>query len=467
MASIREQVGALEIIDRMRHEQTVIEENLNLPQRREAVAQKIRAHYQSNGIQVSQEMIDEGVRRFFDNRFTFEPPKLNLGQRALLRMAFAYEKALTVHKGRTIATFCFSAILACMIAVAPYFIDSVMSIQYSEIARSAKTLREDTANNINRLDNLVANVDLTSAPAFGAAYQRIRDEYERIISESEASIPESFSESQGGLGGGQKKLEELENRYQFVGASARRFNHLLDAYVGYRKAINTIDQKAITQVQNNFPAIATLIAQIDSVTKAIDGDLNPLQEIQSHMRTLSTNTQSILDALDTVNKFNEEGVLASKEVVQFISRFDGAFNLDSNISAEKAAQELTLLYSFYKSEVELHISNQPGVKTGVVRTYSESGSPSSSTGTPYLIVSSTSNKLEIKTPVYNAETEKISFVSTFGVSVTSKAYEDVKQDKLDDGFVDRSLMGSKPGNSFDINYDNNRVSPNRRLISAW
>ena len=467
MASIREQVGALEIIDRMRHEQTVIEENLNLPQRREAIAQKIRAHYQSNGIQVSQEMIDEGVRRFFDNRFTFEPPKPNLVQKALLRMAFTYERALTVNKGRTISIVLFIIILAGMVAIAPYFIDGVLSMHYSEIARSAKTLREDTANNVNRLDNLVANVDLASAPAFEAAYQRIRDEYERIISESEASIPESFSESQGGLGGSQKKLEELENRYQFVGAAASRFNKLLDDYVGYRKTINSIDQRTITQVQNNFPAIATLIAQIDSATKASDTDLNALQKIQSDMRTLSTNTKSILDALDTVNKFNEEGVLSSKEVVHFISRFDGAFNRDSNISAEKAVQELTLLYSFYKSEVELHISNQPGVKTGVVRSYSESGSLSSSTGTPYLIVSSTSNKLEIKTPVYNAETEKISFVSTFGVSVTSKAYEDVKQDKLDDGFVDRSLMGSKPGNSFDIDYDNNRVSPNRRLISAW
>ena len=281
------------------------------------------------------------------------------------------------------------------------------------------------------------------------------------------SIPDSFSESLGGLAGTEKKLDELENRYQVVGTAARRFNHLLDDYVGYQKTINTIDKKTLTLVEKNFPNIVVLINQINSVTKDRDSDFSALQNIQSSMRILSTNSEPILDAVDTVNKFEAEGVLSSKEVIQFSSRFNEAFNPDSNISADKAAQELSLLYAFYKSEVELHISNQPGVKTGVVRSYSESGSPSISSDTTYLIVSSTSNKLEIKTPVYNAETEKTSFVSTFGVSVTSKAFEEAKQDKLDDGFVDRSFMGSKLRNSFDISYDYNRVSRNRRLISAW
>lgn len=467
MASIREQVGALEIIDRMRHEQVVIEENLNLPQRREAVAQKIKAHYQANGIQVSQEMIDEGVRRFFDNRFTFEPPMLNLVQKALLSMAFKYERALTVNKGRTISIVWFVVILAGMGAIAPSIVDRVQSVRYYDIAHSAKTLREDTAKNIERLNSLVADLDLGAAPAIEAAHQRILGEYKRIISESETSIPDSFSESLGGLAGTEKKLDELENRYQVVGTAARRFNHLLDDYVGYQKTINTIDKKTLTLVEKNFPNIVVLINQINSVTKDRDSDFSALQNIQSSMRILSTNSEPILDAVDTVNKFEAEGVLSSKEVIQFSSRFNEAFNPDSNISADKAAQELSLLYAFYKSEVELHISNQPGVKTGVVRSYSESGSPSISSDTTYLIVSSTSNKLEIKTPVYNAETEKTSFVSTFGVSVTSKAFEEAKQDKLDDGFVDRSFMGSKLRNSFDISYDYNRVSRNRRLISAW
>lgn len=69
-----EQLGAMALVDQLRHQQMEIEEHLNMPQRRTAVAARIREYYQNNGIAFTDAQIDQGVREFFDQRLTFDAP---------------------------------------------------------------------------------------------------------------------------------------------------------------------------------------------------------------------------------------------------------------------------------------------------------------------------------------------------------------------------------------------------------
>lgn len=71
---LSEQLGAMALVDQLRHQQMEVEEHLNMPQRRTAVAARIREYYQNNGIAFTDAQIDQGVREFFDKRLTFDAP---------------------------------------------------------------------------------------------------------------------------------------------------------------------------------------------------------------------------------------------------------------------------------------------------------------------------------------------------------------------------------------------------------
>lgn len=72
---LRDQMGAIALIDEMRHQQMIVQEHLDLPKRREEVARRIRAYYQSQNISVNDELVEQGVRSYFEGRLTFEAPR--------------------------------------------------------------------------------------------------------------------------------------------------------------------------------------------------------------------------------------------------------------------------------------------------------------------------------------------------------------------------------------------------------
>lgn len=74
---LSEQLGAMALVDQLRHQQMAVEKDLSLPQRRAEVAARIREYYQNNGIQFTEAQIDQGVREFFSKRLVFEAPELS------------------------------------------------------------------------------------------------------------------------------------------------------------------------------------------------------------------------------------------------------------------------------------------------------------------------------------------------------------------------------------------------------
>ncbi|CAN7612796.1 DUF6384 family protein [Pseudoduganella sp. LjRoot289] len=71
--SLSEQLGAMAIVDALRHKQMVVDEHLDLPKRRAEVAQRIREYYAASRLVVDDELIAEGVRAYFAQRLEFEP----------------------------------------------------------------------------------------------------------------------------------------------------------------------------------------------------------------------------------------------------------------------------------------------------------------------------------------------------------------------------------------------------------
>ncbi len=73
-AGLQEQMGAMALIDEMRHRQMVVQDHLDLPRRREEVARRILEYYRSRNIAVDDAMVEQGVRAYFDKRLSYEAP---------------------------------------------------------------------------------------------------------------------------------------------------------------------------------------------------------------------------------------------------------------------------------------------------------------------------------------------------------------------------------------------------------
>ncbi|WP_425928844.1 DUF6384 family protein [Pseudomonas sp. NyZ201] len=83
---LSEQMGAMALVDQLRHRRMALEEHLDLPQREVEVAERIRSYYRSQGIDCDDQLVNQGVREFFRQRLVFEAPPMNLWQRFLGRL---------------------------------------------------------------------------------------------------------------------------------------------------------------------------------------------------------------------------------------------------------------------------------------------------------------------------------------------------------------------------------------------
>lgn len=82
---------AMDVVDTLRHEQHMIEKELMGEERRQALVERLRDIYQAQGIEVSDEVLMDGVMALEEQRFAFEPPKKTFG----LKLAKVY-----INRGR-------------------------------------------------------------------------------------------------------------------------------------------------------------------------------------------------------------------------------------------------------------------------------------------------------------------------------------------------------------------------------
>ncbi|OLS59154.1 DUF6384 family protein [Pseudomonas putida] len=83
---LSEQMGAMALVDELRHRRMEVEEHLDLPRREAEVAERIRAYYKGQGIDCDDALVAQGVREFFRHRLVFEAPAMTLWQRFLGRL---------------------------------------------------------------------------------------------------------------------------------------------------------------------------------------------------------------------------------------------------------------------------------------------------------------------------------------------------------------------------------------------
>lgn len=65
---------AMDVVDTLRHDQSLVERELNDESRRKALIDRLREIYRGQGLEVPDHILEEGVRALEEDRFTYKPP---------------------------------------------------------------------------------------------------------------------------------------------------------------------------------------------------------------------------------------------------------------------------------------------------------------------------------------------------------------------------------------------------------
>lgn len=406
--SMDELMLAMDIVDTLRHEQSLVERELASTQRDEDFVARVKQIYASQGIEVSEALVRQGVEALKQDRFAYVPPKRTLA----VRLA-----EIWVDRGRWGKR----AMIAGFVGVFGYGLVAVPNAwmagrEYRGYTAAIGELR-DAASALKRRDEALG-LRITAWSNVPALVAVPVSAVSTTIESGRAAIAPLLM-STGALSGADADVYAQD------------------------------PERARAELQAPHSALAQVTARIEALeadaTRAdalVDG-ANRLQQIEARVvgLTLSDAAQSRLGEL----RAQSQALLGSG---------DAAAATPLLGQLESAVAQVNLAYS-------LRIVNRDGVQSGVWR-YHESAPDGKNY---YLVVEAIDDDGRVLSlPVLNEETQRTETVSLFAIRVPPAEYERVKADKLDNGLIDAPVVGEKRRGELEVDY---RVAVSGGAITTW
>lgn len=156
-----------------------------------------------------------------------------------------------------------------------------------------------------------------------------------------------------------------------------------------------------------------------------------------------------IDALHRAIYTDTKVQSALKEAEPWVARGKAAAANGDREGALEAIAALERIHQRLLAEFSLRIVNREGENTGVWR-FPESRSDATNY---YIVVEAVGFGDELVTvPVENEETGETALVDTWAVRVPEAVYNAVRDDRLDDGIIQRNILGIKQYGFLDIEY---------------
>ncbi|WP_426428241.1 DUF6384 family protein [Pseudomonas palmensis] len=473
---LSEQLGAMAVVDQLRHQQMQVQEHLNLPQRRAEVAERIRTYYQAQGIAYDDALIEQGVRAFFARRLAFEAPEQTALQRLTTRLLLNRRKLMRI----------LQLIVVALLAVQCTRVvnDTAKSSKVQDNVRTAEyrssDLSADLAQHQSRLDALQQAVAQQPEPAatrlLGPLAERLtqvqtllthRPWPQLIDSDNRDSVQQDLDTYERNTQSARAQLRQADkglNDVQAIIDARNRLQAVLHnpAFTAGAKRFGVMAQQARVADQAIGNADTQGIEVVDREVGELESQLDRIQQVQPLIRRLDEIEQQ-LPALRLPP--NDLRVVRAQA-----AQVDKAIDA---LQARQASDHLSTLDSllvFARQALELRVVDRYGVKSGVERCYDQAlcnqGGDSLQGKSWYLVVEAVDAAGNpISVPVTSSETGESRWASYFGVRVSQAEYLKVKEDKLSDGHIDDLAMGSKPANMLSLKFNQRVAKPD--MILDW
>ena len=473
---LSEQLGAMAVVDQLRHQQMQVQEHLNLPQRRAEVAERIRTYYQAQGIAYDDALIEQGVRAFFARRLAFEAPEQTALQRLTTRLLLNRRKLMRI----------LQLIVVALLAVQCTRVvnDTAKTSKVQDNVRTAEyrssDLSADLAQHQSRLDALQQAVAQQPEPAatrlLGPLAERLtqvqtllthRPWPQLIDSDNRDSVQQDLDTYERNTQSARAQLRQADkglNDVQAIIDARSRLQAVLHnpAFTAGAKRFGVMAQQARVADQAIGNADTQGIEVVDREVGELESQLDRIQQVQPLIRRLDEIEQQ-LPALRLPP--NDLRVVRAQA-----AQVDKAIDA---LQARQASDHLSTLDSllvFARQALELRVVDRYGIKSGVERCYDQAlcnqGGDSLQGKSWYLVVEAVDAAGNpISVPVTSSETGESRWASYFGVRVSQAEYLKVKEDKLSDGHIDDLAMGSKPANMLSLKFNQRVAKPD--MILDW
>lgn len=478
--TLSEQMGAMAIVDDLRHRQLIAKEHLSLPERREEVVRRIRDYYQSKGIDADDALIEQGVREYFSKRLAFEAPEMSWFARMVTNVLISRKEWIPALGGIAIATIIgTTAVYGGIGMYHSHQVGQVEVLANKLIKGTAKmhsaiaTQRADLAG----LRTLYAGTDIPAGVRVMDGVQEMIDEAERLTSSvvlPTAITVESLAEDDKALAQYMPKFNEAD---RILRNNRVQLNATEGLYRTSKSFHALVDSQRFHQAALRFPELTNLESVAAQAISSADttGIVEAAHAVNVLVATFNEMPWNALDAMTARNTelmraFAELALPADEmaKVKALSSRLTASIQKLDNASAQSTLKLMTGLLDFARAELTLSVVDRVGVKSGVERSLRLNKAKPNTQGQSWYLITEALDPAgtAIQVPVTSAETGTQSMAAIFGVRVSSDEFQRIKADKLADGHVDDRHMGTKPANSLSVKYIN-RISPNPDMITEW
>jgi hypothetical protein len=175
---------AMDVVDTLRHRQDLVAQELARPESDEELLERLRSIYASQGIEVPDRILREGVEALREERFTYRPPRdVPLWARLYVRRGMLARGLLVVAVVAAIAVFSYRALVIAPREAITAGLDSshaaIISIAADDAVRAqADTLYERASTQLASGDTAAAQAGLTQLEELQAQLER---EYALVI----------------------------------------------------------------------------------------------------------------------------------------------------------------------------------------------------------------------------------------------------------------------------------------------
>ena len=407
--SMDELMLAMDIVDTLRHEQSLIERELASEQRDDAFIERVQQIYASQGIEVSDALVRQGVEALKHDRFAYTPPERTLQ----VRLAEVWVDRWRWLKRSLIAAGV--ALAGTLIVVVPNrflaqrdyaaYVDSVQSLQ-----QRAQRLSSQFGNLSVFPRGWAVDAPRSVAPhlaGLGAELARAQSD----------SVPQLASTGALSPADGDQFAADPEAQYA-----------------------------QLAPVRDGLDVVQQRLSAVEQRVKAGERLMLAAHRFEAAAARLGTIAVA-------------EG--AAMKIAETRDRASAALAAADDTAAAGAVAQFEQFVTLLDLSYTLRIVNRSNVQSGVWRYHEDAPGGKNY----YLVVEPMdANGNAVTLPVTNEETQRTETVSLFAVRVPQSEYERVKADKIDNGLIDDAVVGEKRRGEIDVEY---RVAVAGGAITEW
>ena len=407
---------AMDVVDTLRHQRSLVERELQSEDREADLIEKLRKIYTDQGLEVSDEVIAEGVKAMREERFAYHPPPGGL-KTTLARMY--------VNRGRW-AKRSMWLLVAVAAVWAGYRYLLVMPAERGR-SRLAQELKTQVSGQQERIVTLKERISATTGEL-----------EESLQSVPALVLPPARRLSDGArqsLASATRQLEAAEKLGPVAGIDPNN----LETYA--------------TKIQQR-------LAERKGIIDRAQAELENALAANRSIRLLGTefNDLDLLRA-EALKATREKGV--AEKIEALYNNALSAVKSGDFETAKTARNVLQYTRDMLGQEYTLQIVSRPGSPSGVWRYPVDSRTARNY----YLIVEAVlPSGQRLKLPITSEEDGKVRSLSEWGLRVEPQVYEQVSQDKQQDGIVNRKTVGFKKRGYLTPEYS---VATTGGMITEW